>query len=69
MSFVLRMSTDGSALTDVVAKWLLRRTEDQEVRVQALPGSMCCFLGRDTFILLSQGLIALLRFINGYRRN
>ena len=29
-------------------KWLLHRTEDQEVRVQALPGSLCCVLGQDT---------------------
>ncbi|CAH3195357.1 unnamed protein product [Porites evermanni] len=38
-SLAFTLSTHGSALTDVVDKWLLRRTEDQEVRVQALPGA------------------------------
>ena len=37
----------GSALTDVVPKWLLRQTEDQGVLVQALPGSLSCVLGQD----------------------
>ena len=48
-----------------VAKWLALWNPDREVRVRALPGSLCCVYGQET--LLSQCLSPA-RSINGYQK-
>ena len=38
------------SVEDVVAYWLGRWTPDQEGRVRALAGSLCCVLRQDTLL-------------------
>ena len=48
-----------------MAKWLVRRTPDRAVRVEALAGAAHCVLGQDTILSLC---LSSPRCINGYRR-